>query len=119
MVRNALQPFSSKIKAAFIYGSVARSEHDAASDIDLLIVGDIAPSRLGAMQLALAERLARRLSVVVYGLGELRDQAASREQFVSRILSQPKIWLIGSEADLGEIHEQPARKPRRRKAAQG
>ena len=119
VVRNALQPFSRKITAAFIYGSVARGEHDAASDIDLLVVGDIAPSRLGAMQLALGERLGRRLSLVVYEPDELREHAVSREHFVSRILSQPKIWLIGSESDLDALHGEPARKPRRRKAAQG
>ena len=118
LVRNALQPFARKITAAFIYGSVARGEHDAASDVDLLIVGDVAPSRLGTMQLSLSKRLGRRLSVVVYGPEEFRVHAASREQFVVRILTQPKIWLMGSEADFGELHGQPARKPRRRKADQ-
>ncbi len=45
VVRESLQPFARKVVAAFIYGSVARGKHDASSDVDLLVVGDIAVRR--------------------------------------------------------------------------
>jgi predicted nucleotidyltransferase len=39
-LRAALQPLSSAIRAAFVYGSVANATDQSASDIDLMIVSD-------------------------------------------------------------------------------
>ena len=117
VVRESLRPFSKKIVAAFIYGSVARGEHDAASDIDLLVVGDIVPSRLAPAQLELGRSLGRRVSIVTYGKEELGKQDASREHFFSRIMTQPKIWLYGSEVQLTSLYGKGTRQSGRRKAA--
>lgn len=123
VVGAALAPFARQIVAAFIYGSVARGEHDAHSDIDLLVVGTVAPSRLAPMQVALKERLGRPVRLVVYSLAELREHAQQREHFLSSVLAQPKIWLLGAPADL-KLDEPKAddtgtRQSRRRKTAQG
>jgi predicted nucleotidyltransferase len=123
VVRSALAPFARQIVAAFIYGSVARGEHDASSDVDLLVVGSVAPSRLAPAQLALRDRLGRPVRLVVYSPAELRGHSATREHFITTVLRQPKIWLLGSEPDLELAHgtpdDQGTRQPRRRKAAQG
>ena len=117
VVREVLRPFSRKFVAAFIYGSVARGEHDAASDLDLLVVGNIAPSRLAPAQLELGRSLGRRVSLVNYGKDELRKHSASREHFLGSIMAQPKIWLYGSEAQLMALYGKGTRPPGRRKAA--
>jgi len=117
VVREALQAFAGKIDAAFIYGSVARGQHDAASDVDLLVVGDIKPSRLAPVQLELARILGRRVSAVVYDAEEVRKRTASRDHFMNTVIPQPKIWLIGSEAVLTIRNGKGTRQPRRRKAA--
>ena len=39
MLRSALHPLSKRITVAFVYGSVARREESAKSDIDLMVVG--------------------------------------------------------------------------------
>ena len=39
-LREALKPVSSGIRAAFVYGSVAKAADRAASDIDLMVVSD-------------------------------------------------------------------------------
>jgi predicted nucleotidyltransferase len=117
VVRAALVPLAMAIEIAFIYGSVARGEHDAASDIDLLVVGTVAPSRLAPIQLALGERLGRPVRPVVYSADELREHAQQREHFIASVLSEPKIWLVGSETQLAELIEQRTRQPRRRKSA--
>lgn len=123
VVRSALTPFARQIEAAFIYGSVARGEHDAVSDVDLLVVGSLAPSRLAPVQFALRERLGRPVRLVVYSPSELRGHADAREHFVINVLRQPKIWLLGSEAELklaeATPHDAGTRPTRRRKAAQG
>ena len=39
-LRTALKPLSSSIRAAFVYGSVAKATDWATSDIDLMIISD-------------------------------------------------------------------------------
>lgn len=123
VVRDALQPFARQIVAAFIYGSVARGEHDASSDVDVLVVGSVAPSKLAPVQLALKGRLGRPVRVVVYSAAELREHALAREHFLANVMQQPKIWLLGTNADLAlapaKSDDKGTRQPRRRKATEG
>jgi len=116
-VREALKPFARKILVAFIYGSVARGEHDAASDIDLLVVGDLPPSRLAPAQVELGRLLGRPVRVVIYDLAELREHRAAREHFINNVMAQPKIWLYGSEEALEDAHVKATRQPRPGKTA--
>ena len=117
IVREALQPFSTKIVAAFIYGSVARGEHDAASDVDVLVISDLAPSRFAPVQLELGDTLGRRISLVLYDAAEFGRHLSTQEHFVRTVMSQPKIWLYGSEESIKSLHVKTPRKSRRRKAA--
>ena len=39
-MRDALKPLSKAIRAAFVYGSVAKATDQAASDINLMIISD-------------------------------------------------------------------------------
>src|ERR1700710_1277790 len=39
-LRKSLEPYADKIKAAFVYGSVAKGMDTAHSDIDLMAIGD-------------------------------------------------------------------------------
>ena len=123
VVRDALQPFARQIVAAFIYGSVARGEHDSSSDVDVMVVGSVAPSKLAPVQMALKERLGRPVRAVVYSTSELREHALSREHFLANVLQQPKIWLLGTDDDLElaslRSNDKGTRQPRRRKATEG
>src|SRR5215467_2629544 len=38
---SALEPLNNRVSVAFVYGSIARQEERAESDIDLMIIGDI------------------------------------------------------------------------------
>ena len=48
VLRNALAPVAARIEAAFVFGSVAKGEDTAASDIDVMIAGDGAKAALEA-----------------------------------------------------------------------
>lgn len=113
VLRRALSPFAGKIRAAFVYGSLAKQTDTAASDIDLMVLADeVAYADLfGA--LAKAEgQLGRKVNPTVYSPVEL-GKAAAKDGFVRRVLAQPKIFVIGSEDELGQ-----PQKTRRSKAAQ-
>lgn len=98
VLRTALAPLAPQIEAAFVYGSVAKQQDTASSDIDLMIV---TPS-LGyadvysALESA-AATLGRTVNPTLYQPGELARRIAQDNAFVTRVLQQPKIWLIGTE----------------------
>ncbi|MEO8004638.1 MAG: nucleotidyltransferase domain-containing protein [Betaproteobacteria bacterium] len=117
VVRKAIEPFERKITVAFIYGSVARGEHDASSDVDVIVVGSIAPSKLVPAQIELREILGRRVSFVVYDETEYRTLTKDRDHFIANVIAQPKIWLVGSDSSLVDSDGSATRKSRRAKAA--
>ena len=100
-LRAALQPLSSAIRAAFVYGSVAKATDQSASDIDVMIISDSLDyaDTILALQLV-SEGLGRQVNPVIYTTKELAKRVKDDSGFVSRVLSQPKVWLFGGEDDL-------------------
>jgi predicted nucleotidyltransferase len=101
-LREALATLAVSIEAAFVYGSVAKGQDTASSDIDLLLVSDALS--YGEVMAALdpfVERLGRKINPTLYSRNDLRKRIAEGNSFVSRVFAQPRIWLIGSEHELG------------------
>ena len=101
VLQGALETHAERIRVAFIYGSVAKGSDTASSDIDLFLVSD----ELGYTDLyeALTEaeaRLGRRVNPTLYTSADLTAKREEGNNFVLRVLEQPKIFLIGDESDL-------------------
>lgn len=100
-LRAALAPVIKRIRAAFVYGSVAKQQDTASSDVDLMIVSDsLSYADLYAALESAAQRLGRTVNPTIYTHKELAKRIKSGESFVTRVLVQPKIWLIGGDDDL-------------------
>lgn len=100
-IREALSPVSKDIKLAFIYGSVAKREDTASSDIDLMIVSDrLTYGEVFGVLENVTGKLQRAVNPTVYSESELRKRIRDEDGFVKRVLSQPKLWVIGSTDDL-------------------
>jgi predicted nucleotidyltransferase len=98
----ALAPLRAQISAAFIYGSMARQQDTAQSDIDVLIVSaDLGYGELFAALEAAAHSLGRKVNPTVYSPANFRERIRQDNGFVTKVLKQPKIWLIGSEQEIG------------------
>lgn len=97
-LRDALTPLADRLHAAFVFGSVAKGTDTASSDIDLLLVSD-ALTYADAMAALhpLMERLGREINPTLYTRAELRKRIAEGNSFVTRVLAQPRLWLIGSD----------------------
>jgi len=92
-LKRALQPVGG-IESAWIYGSFAKGEADAASDIDLLIVGQPDQALL-SQEVRKAEKLLRReVSYTVFTRQELKRRLAKRDPFVTDIWNGKRIGLI-------------------------
>lgn len=101
VLRSALAPLATNIAAAFVYGSLAKGEDVASSDVDLMIVSDTAtyPDLYAAVEDA-AHRLSRTINPTIYTRSELARRINRHNSFLTKVLAQPKIWLIGDDDDL-------------------
>ena len=100
-LREALLPLAPQLRAAFVYGSVAKRQDTAASDIDLMLIGDtLTHSDTFAALEAARERLGRAVNPTILSRKALAKRVKEDDAFATRVLSQPKIWLIGGEDDL-------------------
>lgn len=100
-LREGLAPLASRIQAAFVYGSVAKRTDSAASDIDLMVVSDsLDYAEVMAVLEPMTERLGRRVNPTLYSRDELRKRIAAGNSFVTRVLSQSRVWVIGGEHEL-------------------
>ena len=97
-LRAALAPLASRIRAAFVYGSVAKREDTAGSDVDLMLVSDDLsyPELFVALE-ALSQQLGRPVNPTLYTPQELAHRVTRGDSFIKRVLDQPKIWLIGGD----------------------
>ncbi|MGH6637508.1 MAG: transcriptional regulator [Polaromonas sp.] len=101
VLRVALIPLAAQIDLAFVYGSVAKQQDTAHSDIDVMIVS---PSLgyadvFGALESA-NTTLGRKVNPTLYTPADLAKRIEQNNAFVTRVLQQPKIWLTGSEEQL-------------------
>lgn len=100
-LREALAPLAAKISAAFVYGSVAKRQDTAKSDIDLMVVSDsLSYADLFTVLEEATNRLGRTVNPTVYSRQELNKRIRVDNAFVKRVLAQPKLWVIGEEHDL-------------------
>ncbi|MBC7718172.1 MAG: nucleotidyltransferase domain-containing protein [Chitinophagaceae bacterium] len=101
VLRAALAPLEAQISAAFVFGSVAKQQDTAQSDIDVLIVSSTLgyADVFGALESATTQ-LGRKVNPTLYTPEDIAKRLAQDNAFVTRVLQQPKIWLIGSEEQL-------------------
>jgi predicted nucleotidyltransferase len=88
---------------AFVFGSMARGTATTGSDVDLLIIGE---ADFGSVVDALhpaQQQLAREINPKVFSVREWKAKLRSKDSFVSEIMSQPKIFLMGSDYELAEL----------------
>ena len=102
VLKDVLQPLAGQITAAFVYGSVAKQQESAGSDVDVLVVSDSLTyaDLITALEPA-ATALRRAINPTLITRVELAKRIAEGKAFFTRVLSQPKIWLMGSERGLG------------------
>ena len=101
VLRSALKPLEERVQAAFVFGSVAKGSESADSDIDLLVISeDLDYSEVFAALEPATEQLARAVNPTVYAPSELEQRINDGNSFVSRVLAQDKIWVIGSDDEL-------------------
>lgn len=98
VLRTALAPLATQIEQAFVFGSIAKQQDTASSDVDLLVVsaqlsyGEV----LAALEVA-SQTLGRTINPALYTPADFQERRRHDNAFIKRVMQQPKIWLIGKE----------------------
>jgi len=100
---SALEPLEERISLAFVYGSVARQEETAASDVDLMIVGDVTLDELLEHLAPVEGAIGRALNPTLYSESEFRSKLDASNHFLQSVLHGEKVILIGEQVELGTV----------------
>jgi len=91
------------IRLAFVFGSFARQEEKAGSDVDLMVVGDIGLRKLTGLLMDVSGKIGREINPHVFSEKEFVKRKKDRDHFLKQVLEAPKIFIIGTENELAEM----------------
>ena len=100
VINSSLKRFSDKIKIAFVYGSVARTEELSTSDVDLMIVGNVGLADLAPGLRRAEKALGREVNPTIYSPQEFFKRRKKGDSFINTVLSDSKIFLKGNDSEL-------------------
>ena len=90
-----------KINTAFIFGSMAKENYNAESDIDIMVIGNISTKILSGLLRNIKTEY--ELNYILFSEKELREKNKKNEPFVKRILSDKKIFIKGNNETIRKI----------------
>jgi predicted nucleotidyltransferase len=104
-LKQAVQKFDKRIDLALVYGSIARGEERAGSDVDLLVVGKLRQMDLLPQLRSLETHFGREINAVLFAPEEFRAKLSNQDHFLRSVLKGKTILLKGTPDGL----EKPAR----------
>jgi predicted nucleotidyltransferase len=84
-----------RIEWAFVFGSIARGEETAGSDVDLMVIGDLGLRGVTSLLSGVADQIGREINPHVLRRAELMKRKSAGEPFLTRVLAEPRIFLVG------------------------
>jgi predicted nucleotidyltransferase len=108
VLRELLSPLQDNIRLALVFGSVPQGKARATSDIDLLVLGTVDLAAVVEACHAGTRRLGRDVNPVVMSTTAFQAKHRKGDRFVSRIVKEPKIFVIGDASELGKLTEDRA-----------
>ena len=95
-----------KVKVAFVFGSIARKDEGARSDVDLMVIGDVSLRKVSGWLMDLYEKIGREINPHTLSIEEFIERKQKGEHFVSSVLNSPKLFVIGDEDELAALGRQ-------------
>ena len=102
-IQGALSKLLSSLKGietAFIYGSYAKNENDAKSDVDLFIIGNVDEEWLIPKINKLEKIVYREINYSLYTRKDFEKKKKERDTFIEDVIENKKIFLIGDKNDV-------------------
>jgi predicted nucleotidyltransferase len=112
-LQRLMEQCDTQVDVAFVYGSIARGEERATSDVDLLVIGAVGLAELAPALRKVEAHLGREVNVTSYSRPEFRRKVGTGDHFLTEVLHGPKQFVKGKQRDLDDV----VGKPRRSKAS--
>ena len=105
LLREALTEASGKIDLAFVFGSMASGRQTPASDVDVLVLGDVSLGEVVKVLSPLQVTLGRDVNPVAMTVERFSRDLGRQDRFATRVLQEPKVFVIGNEGEFAELVE--------------
>jgi len=102
-LQTALRPFAEKVSCCFVYGSVARREERATSDVDVMVIGQIGLAELSPALRKAEKQLGRVVNITSYSVDEFRERLARGDHFLTSIVKGRLQFVKGDTNELDSI----------------
>ena len=102
LLKQALEGEQS-VQVAFIFGSFARGEEQAGSDVDLMVIGSVGLRRVTELLSGLSGQIGREVNPHVMDNSEFSQRRAAGEHFVMELLASEKIFVKGGRDDFEKL----------------
>lgn len=95
LLQSALTPIMPQLERAFIYGSVAKGEEHAASDVDVMLVGEeLSYSEIMQLLYSVEVQLQRSVNPTIYSPLEFAERLTQGQNFLTKVMALPSIDLL-------------------------
>lgn len=101
VLAECLAPLADKIETAFVFGSVASGKATSASDIDLMIIGDVEFADVVKATYTVQAELGREINPKVYNKKEWKTMLKKQDAFIKEVMNKPTLFVLGDEHGLG------------------
>lgn len=103
-IREALEPVADQIEFTFVFGSVAKGEDSAESDIDLMVVSDeLSPGQVQRHLYRTEHLLGRQIGLVLKPRAEFAQEGRDEDSFIGNVLAGPVLFVLGAMKDVREL----------------
>jgi len=103
VLRAALAPLSGRIRAAFVYGSVATGAERRGSDVDVMVIGEVSFAEVSEVLAGAQKTIGREVNPSVYAPADFRAKVAAKHHFLNSVLKGAKMFLIGDDRELARL----------------
>ncbi len=96
-LREAFAPLARRVELAFVHEPIGGTINNGRRELEMLLVAEALPwAELNPVLEAAGRRLGRR----IFALPLRKNEVAEPGRFVQQILAQPRVWVLGGEAQL-------------------
>ncbi len=99
----ALVGLGGAVTLAFVYGSYARGDETADSDVDVLVVGSATRRDVASALAEVARSSGRELNPIIVSPADITRRRREHDHFITSVLAGPRIWLLGDDASLAAL----------------
>jgi predicted nucleotidyltransferase len=108
LLQDALSDLGDKIEVAFVFGPMASGRQTAGSDLDICVLGEVSLRDVVKALSPVQETLQREINPVVMTPKKFSDQSRKKDRFVTRVLSEPILFVKATRDELAELTEDRA-----------